>query len=235
MGKTGCPFGPHCPHHPLHPRQDGLCRGSGYNLSRPATQPGTPGPNFRLASFKSPRVPHLLLCLLRGAPPGWRYRRPRPSARRPRKFDKDQGRGRDRDPRAEAGVRRAISRDPVPASRWQPGRKARRPAGQGDRPAGRRLRAGSPGRAGRRPGCGRGEGLRAGPALRPQPQPAPAPAASPSPGLPLPTSRPVPFVPVCCGDSSPGWAIPPAHLSPPGARRARGPARPAARARDSAP
>lgn len=33
-------------------------------------RPGPPAPNFRLASFKSPRVPHLLLCLLRGAPPG---------------------------------------------------------------------------------------------------------------------------------------------------------------------
>lgn len=125
--------------------------------------------------------------------------------------------------------KRAISGDPGP------GPAGRRPEGRrGGRPAGRRLRAGSPGRAGgragRRPGCGRGEGRRAGPALRPPPPPAPAPAASPRPGLPLPTSRPAPFVPVCCGDSSPSQAIPPAPLSPPGARRARDPARRAARA-----
>lgn len=60
-------------------------------------RPGPPAPNFRLASFKSPRVPHLLLCLLLGASPGWRCRRPRPSVPRPRKFDKDRGRGRDGD------------------------------------------------------------------------------------------------------------------------------------------
>lgn len=188
--------------------------GGGHDPSRPAAPPGTPGPNFRLASFKSPRVPHLLLCLLRGAPPGWRYRRPRLSAPQPRKFDKDRGRGRDRDPLAEARGRRAISGDPGP---WPAGR---RPEGRrGGRPGTAAGRAATPGRepraGGAAAGCGCGEGRRAGPALRPPPPPAPTPAASPRPGLLLPTSRLVLFVPVCCGDSSPGRAIPPAPVARP--------------------
>lgn len=219
---------------PLHPRQDTVCRGGGWGTRseptcRPARDPPPQTSDWHL--FKSPRVPHLLLCLLLGAPPGWRCRRPRPSAPRPRKFDKDRGRGRDGDGGGGGGRGQFLDTrswgEPVAA------RKEDAAAGRGGRPAGRRLRPGAP--AGRGGGRAAGAARGGGPALRPPPLPAPAPAASPRPGLPLPTSRPSPFVPVCCGDSSPGRAIPPAPLCPPGARRARGPARPAARAGGSTP
>lgn len=205
--------------------------GGGHDPSRPAAPPGTPGPNFRLASFKSPRVPHLLLCLLRGAPPGWRYRRPRLSAPQPRKFDKDRGRGRDRDrdPLAEGN----FWRPRAVASRSPPGRKARRPAGHGGRPGG----DSGPGAPGGRGGGGlrvrRGAAGRAGAP--------PAASAGAYPGrVPSPRSPPANFPagPLC---SRLLWRLfarpgdPTSPRSPPGARRARGPARPAARAGGSAP
>lgn len=198
-------------------------RGAGRGARSRPPRPRPPTPNFRAAPLQSPRVPHLLLCLLRGAPPGWRCRRLGPRA---------PGRGSLRKTRegGATGTRRGRGRGRYPetpgwATRAPAGSNARRPPGQRGRPAGRRLAAGSPGRVARRAG-GAAARLRAGPA--------PAPTASPRPGLPRPTSRPAPFVPVCCGDSSPGRAIPPAPLSPPGARQARGPVRPAARAGHSA-
>lgn len=118
--------------------------------------PGPPAPNFRLASFKSPTVPHLLLCLLRGAPPGWRCRRPRPRAPGRGSLRKTPGRGRDGNLPGEGT--RVISEDPGlgdPVAAGKEGAAAggtRRPGGQrlpggrgGSRAAGA-ARGGGPGR-----------------------------------------------------------------------------------------
>lgn len=174
VGTRGCPLGPRCPRRPLHPPGHG-CRGARgeHGPSRPA------GPELPTGIFQVPDASSVALFTLR-SPPGWRCRCPRPSAPRPGKFDKDPGRGRDGDPREEAEEGHVWG-PRAGDSRWPPGRKARRPAGQGGRAAGD---SGRELRAGRWPGCGRDEGRRTGPALRLPPPPAPAPAASPRPGLP---------------------------------------------------
>lgn len=130
-------------------------------------RPGNPAPNFRLASFKSPRVPHLLLFTSQSPA---RQTLPTPPSQRPRprKFDKDTGRGRDGDP---PGVgTRVLSGDPELGT-LVAARKQSAVAGATRRPGRRRLPAGSPGLVAR-PAGGAMAGLRvprgaAGPAAAP--------------------------------------------------------------------
>lgn len=235
MGARGCPFGPRCPLHPLHPRRDGLSRSGGWGPrpEPPAVPPGTPGPNFRLASLSSPRKCLLICCSVysAGAPPGRRCRRPRPSAPRPRKFDKKPGEGGATATRGRAGGGGEEGNFWRPPGRGRPlaARKEGAVAGRAGRSAGWRLRAGSPGRAGRRPGCGRGGPGRAG--APPAASAGACPGRVPSPRYPpcqlLGRSPLFPFVVATLRPAGRSHQPP---LSPPGARRARGPARPAARA-----
>lgn len=184
---------------------------------RPARDPRPQTSDWHLLSPESGWL--ICCCLLREPRQAGAADAPGP-APRPGKFDKNPGKGARRGP--AGGGDGAISGDP--------GLGHQVPTEKEGKAAGRATTRDPESRAG-----GAAAGLRAprgaaGPAGAPPATCAGAcPGRVPSPRLPLPTSRPAPFVPVCCGDSSPGRAIPPAPLSPLGARRARGPARPAAR------
>lgn len=148
-------------------------RGGGRGARSWPPRPRPPTPNFRAAPLQSPRVPHLLLCLLRGAPPGGRCRRLGPRAPGRGSLRKDPGRGRDGDPPGEGT--RALSGDPGLGDPGA-GRKQSAGAARATRPAGRAATRGREPRAGG-PASGRGGGQAAGRAGA-------CPDRVPSPGAP---------------------------------------------------